>query len=337
MYGCIGQATMPAVDPTALGLGSVLGIVGIALAVTQLIKVKAKDVPYLGKVPTLVYPIVLVFALTAIANLVLKTLPGDFKTVMVEALKNLFYTLGGWAVVAKWGSSPADRVEGTVLPLSGKSVALVFCVGFAGLLLGGLAGCSGINDIKGGTTQLKINHNVDTGDDEATLTHNGDVASFQGVTLHLDKDRYARISKTSTDDTVLSNAQGQGYIAQENAIRDMTQMFCSTILSVMGKAPLPTTGTPSVYVPTLSVGQGGQVNTPTGGTDLGSLLMRQDLTDEETLVLIKVAKRTANVAAPAARVEEKVIQHRAPKAPKTPVPLESWAPTSQRVTSQPTK
>jgi hypothetical protein len=173
-------------------------------------------------------------------------------TVVSMVLANLGYTYSRGLVKAGGDNT---YVAGDVVTPKGPGgistpVWLLLACLAGGMLLGS-AGCTTLADVKGGTTQIKFLTNPDSGDDEATFTHNGDVAQIKGVTVHLNKDRYARIGSMQTDDTALTNAQGQGYVAYEQANKEVMMGLMNMVLAAMGKGQLAQGASQATpYVPT---------------------------------------------------------------------------------------
>jgi hypothetical protein len=109
---------------------------------------------------------------------------------------------------------------------------ILTCLLVAGLTIGCIYNPA--DAIKGGTTKIVMNDPA-TGNPTASFEHNGDVAALKGLTLHLDKDTYARLGVMNTDDTALGTSQGQAFIAQQQAYLAGTQSAIQLLEDLIGK------------------------------------------------------------------------------------------------------
>ena len=132
-----------------------------------------------------------------------------------------------------------------------KTLGILLCL----LTLCGAVGCmyNPSDAIKGGTTTVSVNLDPETGKPlGGSFSHNGDLANVKGLTLHFDKDTYARMGSMSTDDTALTNAQGQGFVAQQQAYLQGAQTAMQLIGAIASHGFTPAAG--SGTLPTFQPG-----------------------------------------------------------------------------------
>jgi len=125
---CFAQTPDPAVDLPAginpnlrVQLGTVTGIAALSLLLVQLVKwsLAKYDIGILSKLPTPVFVVTVGVALTVLANLVIKTLPGDLLDLVWQGI----FASGMSSAVFSWlkngWDAPADKSATT--PMTGKA------------------------------------------------------------------------------------------------------------------------------------------------------------------------------------------------------------------------
>lgn len=111
---------MEPTDITA-NLTTIGGIVIATIAIVNLLKYQLSDVPWLRKVPILVYVIAVSLALTFAANRILGTIQGDLYALCVQAFLQALMASGA----VSWGKNPeAPKTAGADKP-SGTNTALL--------------------------------------------------------------------------------------------------------------------------------------------------------------------------------------------------------------------
>lgn len=113
------------INPTSLRgqLTTIAGIAALSLLLVQVVKwgLARYHVGIVSELPTPVFVVIVGAGLTILANLVLKTLPGD----LLDLLWQGFFASGMASAVFSWikngMGSPADKAASTALPLTNKA------------------------------------------------------------------------------------------------------------------------------------------------------------------------------------------------------------------------